>query len=546
MDETVNATNPKTIRQEVPPAVTPAPVTVAAPVAATVAQPQTTRSADDERVASIRARIGDNAERFPDVYAKAMSEGWGVERAVEEIRVASVRARTPAIPPGGGSGPAVHVHNREAECTPEVLGAALMLRQGIPLDHPVFQSPAMLGGGRPGTLRHAAPWLARQINDTVRQQVMDRAHQFAHLSLPDICREAVRLDAQAGRQCRDLMGQPIHSRDVDLRFGSHEETIRAAVSGGSLSAMFTTNVNAELLIAYQQAPDTTVGWVQEDDFDNFQKKEFNWMGRMGGLTKHARGKSDAQSADIGDHSEEAKIDRYVGSFVIDEMDLSDNRFGNLQQDSPQQLGLSARRLRPDLVYSKLLANPNLSDGVAVFDSTRGNDGGSATFSGPNVYAGYVAMRKQRERGAILDITPRFLVATIDLQRDAELALMNRIILASSPVDGGTVTGGQDPVVKLNLQIVTDPRLSGDGVVDPDTGTKYTGGADTWFLFAKAGEQGAKTMIVGYRRGTGRAPVMRGYMLDRGQWGIGWDINLDIGVAFLDGRAAYRGKVNSQG
>jgi hypothetical protein len=53
-----------------------------------------------------------------------------------------------------------------------------------------------------------------------------------------------------------------------------------------------------------------------------------------------------------------------------------------------------------------------------------------------------------------------------------------------------------------------------------------------------GEEGAKTIEVGYRRGTGRAPTIRSFVLDKGQWGLGWDINFDIGAKALDYRGMY--------
>jgi len=45
--------------------------------------------------------------------------------------------------------------------------------------------------------------------------------------------------------------------------------------------------------------------------------------------------------------------------------------------------------------------------------------------------------------------------------------------------------------------------------------------------------------VAYRRGTNRQPQLRSFMLDRGQWGMGWDINMDIGVAFTEWRTWYK-------
>jgi hypothetical protein len=69
------------------------------------------------------------------------------------------------------------------------------------------------------------------------QNVAQRADRFNDMSLVDVCREALRMDG------RDVP----HSRD---------EMIRAAVSGGSLTQIFTTSVNAMLLMAYDEEPDS--------------------------------------------------------------------------------------------------------------------------------------------------------------------------------------------------------------------------------------------------------------------------------------------------
>jgi hypothetical protein len=33
--------------------------------------------------------------------------------------------------------------------------------------------------------------------------------------------------------------------------------------------------------------------------------------------------------------------------------------------------------------------------------------------------------------------------------------------------------------------------------------------------------------------------MRSFVLDKGQWGLGWDINLDIGAVFTEYRTWYK-------
>jgi len=73
------------------------------------------------------------------------------------------------------------------------------------------------------------------------------------------------------------------------------------------------------------------------------------------------------------------------------------------------------------------------------------------------------------------------------------------------------------------------------VTDPRSGSARTGLDTNWFLTSGA-DRGLR---VAYRRGTGRQPALRSFTLDRGQWGLGWDINMDIGAAFLDFRTWYK-------
>jgi hypothetical protein len=35
--------------------------------------------------------------------------------------------------------------------------------------------------------------------------------------------------------------------------------------------------------------------------------------------------------------------------------------------------------------------------------------------------------------------------------------------------------------------------------------------------------------VAYLRGRNRSPQLRSFTLDEGQWGIGWDVNMDVGA-----------------
>jgi hypothetical protein len=155
------------------------------------------------------------------------------------------------------------------------------------------------------------------------------------------------------------------------------------------------------------------------------------------------------------------------------------------------------------------------------------------------------MSRQRLRNRVLNLRPRFAWFSNDLEwaMDILYKSQQRIIASGS---GGTY----NPLAAEGANVVCrqEGRFDPAGCYDNDsentvypfttTGTAGTGYSGTCLLLARPGEQGAKTAEVGYRVGTGRAPRIRSAMLREGsgQYGMAWDVNLDIGVRGLDFRA----------
>lgn len=456
------------------------------------------RNAERLRISRIQELAGD--ETPDELVTRAISEGWDEGR----FSAAALQAVRDVRSPSAG-GVAIHTRSHDQDCTRSALQAGLMLRNGTPIDRDWSRHRDQARAGQ------LPAWLSQEINSAQRNQVMDAAWQFRNLSLVDICREAVRIDG--GRMTNDS-----------------DEMIRTAISGGSLSAIFTTNINAELLGAYVDAADTTRGWVAETDVANFQSHERASMGRFGALTKHARG-GEADHLDVDATRETSKIYRYTGQFVLDEQDIIDDRFGALDQVSPQDMGNTAAQLRPDMVYGELITNPSLdADSVQLFHASHVNLG-SAVFSASALQDAIATFAKQRLRGRPLNLAPRYVLVPHDLLFAAEIAITSAQRFAT--------TGDANPLNKRGLTIVSDDRLGVGGGTDPRTKTAYTGTATNWFLAARPGENGAKTLVVKYRRGTGRAPQIRSFVLDKGTWGLGWDIVHDIGCDSDDYRGLYK-------
>lgn len=447
------------------------------------------------------------------IRQQAIDEGWDANRAaavfLEAVRVA--RTEQPATP--------VPYHETArtgnvAGATVRSLAAGLLIGQG--LDPAQSHCRMHTGRGMPTS------------RDELTPQDCEAGHAFRRMSAIDLVRECARQDS--GR----LYWDP-------------DEAIRAAsVSGGTLSYVFTTNVYARLLEGWTQMADTTVGWCDEEDVANFLTQEDISLQASARLEQLGRG-GEAKHATVSDTHETYKIARYAKQFVVDEQDIIDDRLGAIMR-MPMEMGQAARNLRPDLVYSLLLENPTLvADSGAVFNSTAVTTSGghanlgTAALSSTALKAAITAMVKHRlnrttaNPGQQLTIRPRFLIVPAALEWTAR-ELTAAAALAKLFADSSDPFYAQlNLLAQEGLRTVPDDRIGAIGVLDPRSGAARTGSDTNWFLTSGPG----RGLRVAYRRGTGRSPQLRSFTLDKGQWGLGWDINMDIGAAFLDFRTWYK-------
>lgn len=439
--------------------------------------------AERERIASIRSLAGDDVPVA--IVDRAIAEGWTTERAGVEFLGAIRSNRQPPVA-GAGRGPAIHTADHSIDR--RTLETACLLRANLP------------------TIDRNAPEAQR----TEQERITERAYSLRDMSMIEILREGV---LATGRPC---------GRNTN-------EILERAFSTADVPNIFTTSVNAMIVQSYMGAPDST-DWVRVVDVRDFRTQDRIRLGQTSGLAKLPRGKA-AKSATINDNIESYKIARYARQFSIDEQDIIDDNFGALL-DMPMQMGARAGDLRPDLVYAILLANAALADGVALFHSTHGNLGTTSTaLAAATLQTAITNMAKQTEDGRNLNIAPAFLMVPQDLRFTAEILMTSaQRVVASN--DNGTA----NPLQNL-LQIRADNRLGVAGVTDPNTGTTYAGTATNYFLAAAPAS--APTIEVAYRSGTGRRPIVRSFTMTEGKYGIGWDVNLDIGAKALDYRGLYK-------
>ncbi|MEM8910832.1 MAG: hypothetical protein AAGC97_03615 [Planctomycetota bacterium] len=464
-----------------------------------------------ERLAFIREQAGDDIPR--DLVERAMAEEWPQERVSREF-LSAVRTRPAAVQGGGaGSAPAAHTRSHEGNCTLGALQGGILLREGIELDDELFRTPAANAVLRRENVRGS--WLHRMATAGDRSggeldqfhRDRDEAHRWSSRSLVDICREALR----------------ISRRNVPI---DQDDMVRRALSTVALDAIFSPSVNMQIIAAYLGVQDTTNGWVRPAELRDFKKVERGRLTKASGLKKLARGGT-PNPIEFSDEVEEYKLARYAGKFEVSEEDIIDDSFGGLSEHTPSELGEMAAEIRPNLVYSILLGNPDMRDAKALFHADHGNLFDVA-LGVAGLDAMKVAMRTQRENGRHIRNAMRFLIVPEALDFTARQLISSAEL--RNPAGAGA-EGTANPH-QNRFTIVSDPRLD-NGVEDPDTG-EFHAGSDTQFFGAAAA--GSNSIEVGYRRGTGRAPRMSTYLLPGDRYGMGWKCDLDIAAKAIDWRS----------
>jgi hypothetical protein len=491
-----------------------APATVtstpsAQPVAPTlVASTATLQRSEADEFAIARERasyISQVGEGVPEnVRSQAMSEGWDVARINREFSTSRQQRSAPL----SGQAPAGHVVDRTLNA--RTLQAAILMRSGVELDHPMIRSQQAQHVFNDRSLfgfdshRQAnGDWLVRHARNLERggrteddesARAVDRAYMMQRMSMVDICRAAL-----------DIEGVRYDSYDRD-------EIIQRSFSTATLNAVFTTNFAAQMLMGFMDAPDTTGPWTKEDPLPNFQTVERFQLGKSSKLKKMERHQK-SEDVTVEAMLESYKLARYAGNFVVDEMDIIDDRFGAIDAIAPRDMGEAARVLRPDLVYSILLGNPTMAqDSTALFATAHGNYTASgAALSRATIDAAKSAMASQTSNGRLLDIRAQYLIVPETKAWAAEQ------IIGSAEVRGtGSDYGTMNPA-KGKFTVISDPRLD-VGVADPATGTVNAGEPGSFFLATANGRYGIN---VGMLQGTGGAPVVRKYNLTEGRAGFGW-------------------------
>jgi hypothetical protein len=327
------------------------------------------------------------------------------------------------------------------------------------------------------------------------------ANEYAVCSFLDLARECL---TAAGENVRGLTPNQVMRMALGQRamVTADFPSILAAVSGKVLR------------MAYEQVPDTWRPWCKIGSSKDFKEQMRPILSEMSDLDEVPEGTRYPHGETL-DGKEVFSLATYGKIWSVTRQALINDDLGALT-DIPRAWGASAKRKITSLVYGILTGNPEMSDGVPLFDALHDNVGTVGVISKTALTEARKLMRTQKgpQGLAVLNVKPRFLIVPAALETTAEE------ILSSISLD--ELNSGIANPFRGKFEIVCEPTLD---VTD----------AARWFMAADPAS--IDTVEVSFLNGE-EGP----YIESREGWNVdGMEVKcrLDVGVKALDWRGLFK-------
>lgn len=323
-------------------------------------------------------------------------------------------------------------------------------------------------------------------------QVSDAARQHTGMTIPETARECLRRAgiSTSGMATDTLVTRALHTTsDFPLILGDA--------------------VNRELRRSYQAPVSGARMLARQTTARDFRAKRRALLGEAPDLEKVLEG-GEFQHGTIDEAAETYAVATFGKIISISRQALVNDDLGAFTT-LPAAMGTAALNFEAMQLVKKIEDNPNMSDGIAVFDASgHGNAAGAAGTIADDLDVARTAMRRKTGlSGGLIDVAPRYVLVPPELETDMQKALAE--IQANS-------TDEHNPFSTLTL--VVEPRLT--------SGTE-------WYVVADP--QLVDGLEYAYLEGAPgvQAETRTGFEVD----GVQTRVRLDFGCGWVDHRGWYR-------
>lgn len=425
-----------------------------------------------ERVAMIKAVC--NGE-FAEIEAQAIAEGWD-KNQVNEAVLAAFRKKQPVAD--------VNITiKKDKSMNAKHIEAALSLRAGIDGD---------------------------SLAKTMGEETVEAAAKDADMPLAGILAECMKLEG---------MSVP---RSFD------NAAIKAAFSTVSLPGILSNVAQKKLLQAYQAQPIIATKLCTTADLSDFKENQRYRLTDIGDL-KPVGADGEIKDGGVAEEAAVNQLDTYAKKFCLTRKMIINDDLGAFLK-VPTAMGNRAARLVDQLFFKRLMANPTMTDGKALFCAPHKNQltGANSTLSADSLKKAIQLFLNQTDRdGQPINVEPSILLVPTALKFLAQELTQGRALIMSGGAEN-TVRPAINVLADEGLSVVSSPYLSN---------SKYDGASDaSWYLFGKPGT--VDTFEIGYLKGK-RTPTVERGDLDFNVLGIWFRVFFDVGIREQDHRGMVR-------
>lgn len=287
-------------------------------------------------------------------------------------------------------------------------------------------------------------------------------------------------------------------------------------SSSDFPRLLENNARKAMLKGYEEAPEIFPLFTRAGNLSDFKIHTRTGIGTVASLRKIPEG-GEYKYTTVGERGEQIQLATYGELFSITRQAIINDDLEAFTR-IPRTLGRAAARTVGDLVFSILIDNHKMSDGVSVFHVNHKNLAASgAAISAASISKARAAMRKQKDGEATLNISPSFLLTPVEMVDTAA-------VLMSSETDPDQANSRVRNLATVNgaLEVLADARLD-------------AASATAWYLLADA--NAFDTIEVGYLDG-----IAQPFLDDIDGWSIDgreYKVRIDAAAAPLEFRTMYK-------
>lgn len=329
-------------------------------------------------------------------------------------------------------------------------------------------------------------------------------NEFSGLTLTELARQSLNVSGQAIPSDRIQMVGAAFRQSA----GSH--------STSDFPSILADVAHKSALQGWEEAEETWSMWTRTGSATDFKPQNRVGSGLFASLPEIPEG-AEYTYGSVAERKEAITVADYGQILRITRQAVINDDLDMLSR-IPRKMGRAARSTIGDLVYAVLTANPNMSDGTALFHADHSNLASSgAVPSVATLTAARTAMMTQKEKagGRSLNIRPRFIIVPAALETTVSQLL-------NSTVEVGASKGHASNPVQNMAELISDARLD-------------DASATAWYLAADPNS--FDTVEVLFLDG-----VQQPFLEEREGWtvdSVEWKVRITAGVGPLDYRTMYK-------